>query len=372
MKRFDDCLTFSHSRHLEVKQEHMSRLFAESCLSKGYSSKSKMAAHHYIGSLVGNLVEALLLHRNLAIKISETDPTPSVKNKILEGMKRLQMIGEVRKGYSFKTTTLEIPKSDLTKIEPNHSILNVFDPTRIKPSKAWSVIVRKGNEEIPEKSLAEEHSLLYRCALKFQKQVNVPIRSFRRIFNDDLESGGRVYSNYQQMSKDMRSLITIGGERTVELDYRYNQIRMLFALSDVEDDGDPYSWFDEVDRNTVKKAMNTLINSENPKRVFCDMRWDAPFRWSSEKADRFIAEAYSRYPILQKMKGSGVGLKLQKIEGDISLAIMRHALYNDTVVLPIHDSFIVRESEAEHFRYIMEETWNQIVGYVKKSAKMPL
>lgn len=346
-------------------------MFVESGLSKGYSLKSKMTAQHYIGSLVGNLVEAFLLQRNLAIRISEPDPTPSVKNKILDGMKRLQMIDEVRKGYSFKTTTLEIPKSDLTKIEPNHSILNVIDPTHIKPSKAWSVIVRKGNDEILEKSLAEEHALMYRCALKFQKQVNVPIRSFRRIFNDDLESGGRIYSNYQQMSKDMRSLITIGGEKTVELDYRYNQIRMMFALSDVEDDGDPYSGFSE-DRNTVKKAMNTLINSENPKRVFCDMRWTAPFRWSSEKADRFIAEAYARYPILQKMKGSGVGLKLQKIEGDISLAIMRQALYNDTVVLPIHDSFIVRESEAERFGCIMEETWNQIVGMSKIGKKMPL
>lgn len=371
MKRFDDCLIFSHSRHLEVKQEYMTRLFVESGLSKGYSLKSKKAAYHYIGSLVGNLADAFLLQRNLAIKISDPNPTPSVKNKILEGMKRLQMIDEVRRGYYFRTSTSEIPRSDLTKIKPHPTILDVFDPTRTKPSKAWSVIVRRGDEEILEKSLAEEHALLYRCALKFQKQVNVPIRSFRRIFNDDLESGGRIYSNYQQMSKDMRSLIMIGGEKTVELDYRYNQIRMLFALSGVEDDGDPYSGFSE-DRNIVKKAMNTLINSENPKRVFCDMRWTAPFRWSSEKADRFIAETYARYPILQKMKGSGIGLKLQKIEGDISLAIMKYALYNDTVVLPIHDSFIVRESEAERFRYIMEETWNRIVGMAKKRQKIPL
>ena len=371
MKRFDDCLTFSHSRHLGVKREYMSRLFEESGISKGYPLKSKMAAHHYIESLVGNLAEAFLLQRNLALRLSDPDPTPNIKNKILEGMKRLDMISDVRKGYSYKTTSLKIPKSDLTKIEPSRKILDVFDPASIVPSKAWSIIVRKGDDEILEKSCTDDHALLYRCACRFQKKVNIPIRSFRRIFNNDLESGGRIYSNYQQMSKEMRQMITIGNEKTIELDYRYNQIRMLFTLFGIDDNGDPYSGFAE-DRDVVKKAMNTLINSTAPKRVFCDMRWTAPFRWSPDKADKFISEAYARYPILQDMKGSSIGLKLQKIEGDISLAIMKQALYNDSVVLPIHDSFIVRESEAHRFGYIMDETWNQIVGVSKNRHFLPL
>lgn len=371
MKRFDECLIFSHSRHLGVKREHMARLFVESGLSKGYSSKSKMTAHHYIESLVGNLTEAFLLQRNLALRLSDPDPTPNVKSKILEGMKSLGMISEVRKGYSFKTTSPNIPKRDLTKIEPSETILDVFDPNSVVPSKAWSIIVRKGQEEVLEKSLVDDHALLFRCACKFQKKVNIPIRSFRRIFNNDLESGGRIYSNYQQMSKEMRRLITIDNEKTIELDYRYNQIRMLFTLFGIPDDGDPYSGFSE-DREIVKKAMNTLINASNPKRVFCDMRWNAPFRWSSKKADRFISEAYARYPILKEMGGSRIGLKLQKIEGDISLAIMKYALYNNTVALPIHDSFIVLESEAQQFRHIMDETWNRIVGSLKNSKKMPL
>lgn len=367
MRRFDSCLEFDYSRRLEVKNDILVHLFKESGISKGYSLRSKMEILLFVESLIGNLIEAFILQRNLALRLSDPHPTADAKNKILKGLERLKLIAEVRKGYSFKNSSLSIPKSDLTKIEPSELILNAFDPLKSSPSKAWSVVLRKDGKEILEKSLANEHALLYRCANKFQKKVNIPIRSFKRIFSNNLESGGRIYSNYQQMSKDMRKLITIEKEKTVELDYRYNQIRMLFALMGKDDEGDPYSGFSEKDRSMVKKAMNTLINASNPKRVFCDMRFSAYFRWSPKRADLFIAEAYSRYPFLKDLRGSGVGLKLQKIEGDIALAIMQKALYNNTVVLPVHDSFIVRESEAKMFEYIMEDTWNQVVGASKFS-----
>jgi hypothetical protein len=366
MKRYDDCLTFNEAKHVGVQPAFLSTLFNVSGIQKGLSVKSRVSAHHFAGTLIGNLLEANMFQRNLAISISSPSPTPLIKKRLLEGLSNLGIIKEIRKGYSFKTTELNIPKHDLTKIVSHDKVFEVFDPTSIIPSKAWSVVIRKDKEEIRVKESTEDHSTMYRCAVSFQRQVNVPIRNFKRIFNGDMNSGGRVYSNYQQMSKDKRSLIRIGGEETIELDYRYNQIRMIFALSKCKDEGDPYEGF-ELERDVVKKAINTMINAPHPKKVFCDMRYSAPFRWQSNEADNFTKAVYERYPILEKLQGSGVGLKLQKLEGDIALEIMKHSLYNKTVALPIHDSFIVKKSEESKFLVLMEEIWDKVVVSTKNS-----
>jgi hypothetical protein len=348
----------------------LAKIFEVSGISKSHSFRSKSLVKDYVQDLTGNLVEAYLFKRSLALKISDPKPSPRAKKRILETLEELGFIGEIRKGYAFSKEKARagLPRFDLTKVEPTSKVLELFDPGLVKPSKSWSVVLRAEEKEIPVKQLAEEHKLLYTCALRFQKQVNVPIRSFRRIFSGDLESGGRVYSNYQQMSQEDRGLIRIGNEKTVELDYQCNQIRMLFSLLGAPNTDDVYSGFSE-DRGVVKKAMNVLVNTKNPKRVLCDRRWEAPFRWTSERAEDFMSEVFSRYPVLEKVQGSGLGLKLQKLEGDIALEVMKHALYNNTVVLPVHDSFIVKESEAEHFRRVMDETWEKIVVSSKNYGK---
>ena len=151
MKRYDDSIHFNHKRHLEIKQEYMARIIVESGLLKGDSMKSKMTICHFIGSLVGNLIDALLLQRNVAIRISDIDPTPTVKNKILNCFQKLNLILWVEKGYSFKETKdANIPAHDLTKIAPSYKILDVFDPTRISISKAWGIVVRANNTEIKQ------------------------------------------------------------------------------------------------------------------------------------------------------------------------------------------------------------------------------
>lgn len=365
MKRFDDHLTLSESRFLDCKHQFVSEIFSLSGLNKGLPLKSRVSAVHYLGCLVGNLCEAVMLGRNLALPISSPDPTPTVKNRIIKTLLDEGYATGFKRGYSFKTSSLNLPTKDLSKIEPHPKIFEAFDPTAVTISKRWSVFVRQGNDDILVKSRTRDHSLMVKAATKFQKRINIPLYGFRRIFNENETLGGRIYAKYQHMPKELRSLITIDNEKTTELDFRYNQIRMLFSIAGEEDSGDPYAGF-VFDRSVVKKAMNTLINSENPKRVFCDMRFGAPFRWSSSVANDFMSTAFGRYPILKQMKGTGIGLQLQKLEGDIVLDILEHALYNNSVVMPVHDSFIIKEAHSEEFDHVMEEIWQNNVGMFKK------
>lgn len=367
MKDQNNFLLFKPERTIGIKNEIKSLIFTESGLSKGYSSKTMTNVRLFLESFVGNLVESFILQRILLIRITDIALTHNVKTRIFSVFERLGYIEEIKKGYSFRNFLDDKVKNySLTKIKPGPKILNVFDPKSIKPSKSWSIILRIGEKEILEKSLASDHKLLYDCTVKFQKRINVPIK-FKRIFNENLNSGGRIYSNYQLMSKESRKLITIDGEETVEIDFPYNHIRILFKVLGIENENDPYVGYGE-ERKIIKKAFNVLLNSKNPIKVFTSS--DSIFRWSKQKAEDFINDVYFKYPKLQKVEGSIIGLNLQKIEGDITLLVMKEALKNDDVVLPVHDSFIVKASKKCYYEDVMNECWNKVVSDYSKSFKI--
>lgn len=364
MKRFDDCLVYKQKRMVELKPSFVQRVYKQFNLNKGLSSDSSRQGYFYLQGLVGNLIESAMLQRNLVVRLTTGNPTPLVKHRILDSLTAVGFIKEIRKGYYYKDSPLKIPNTDLTKIAPSITSVEGFDNTRTTLDRSWKIVLREGDKEENLYHLEEQHNILRSCCKSFQPRVNIPIKNFTRIFSGSEDSGGRIYSNYQQMSKADRSVIQIDGEETVELDYRYNQIRMLFFLVGAKDDGDPYDGFD-IPRAEVKKALNTMMNSLNPKRVFCDMRYSSNFRWSAAKADKFISDVNHRFPFLSKYLGSGVGMMLQKIEGDIALDIMNQSLYNSNVVLPVHDSFIVKKSSSERFESIMEETWQKVMEQTK-------
>ena len=364
MKRFDDCLVYKQDRMVELKPEFVQRVYKQFKINKGLSSESSRLGYFYLQGMVGNLIEAAMLQRNLVIRLTTGNPTPLVKHRILDALKAVGYIKEIRKGYYYKDSKLSIPKTDLTKVDPSLTAIESFDSSRVKTSRTWSVIVRDGDREEKLYHLEDQHKILQACSRVFQPRVNIPIKRFTRIFTGHEESGGRIYSNYQQMSKDDRNLIRIDGEETTELDYRYNQIRMLFFLVGAKDEGDPYDGFD-IPRDEVKRALNTMMNSTNPKRVFCDRRFGAYFKWTTVKADKFISDVNLRFPYLSKYLGSGIGMLLQKLEGDIALDIMSQSLYNSSVVLPVHDSFIVKKSLSSRFESMMDETWLKVMEQTK-------
>ena len=98
-------------------------------------------------------------------------------------------------------------------------------------------------------------------------------RTVYRVFNNStFDDGGRFYGPWwQSIPSKLRSLITINGKDTVELDYSSIHPRMLYAYLRIECPDDPYDvGLDPKHRDIVKKPFNTLINARGQIRKFDD------------------------------------------------------------------------------------------------------
>jgi hypothetical protein len=358
-------ITFRNARWLPIEQTFLSEFYKDNRLNKNVTKTDKKASILFLGEVLGNLSDSLLLDRTLMFGVSRYPLSRKIKKVIINGLQDRKIIEHYQRGFYYDNKEYSV-----SKFIPGKFVLETIDYKNIPISKSWNVVLKSENKYSLLKCHDEENKILFHSQKNFQRRVNIPLRGFKRIFNNDKNSGGRIYSNFQHMPKSNRELIRIDDEDTSEIDYKYNHLRMLMFINNIPEE-DPYLDYG-IDRNIVKKALNCLINAENPKRVLCDMRFESSFRWSSKKADAFIETAYKRYPVLEKYKGSRIALKLQKLEGDISIALMEKSLYNGTVVLPIHDSFIVKNSEKSSFESVMEETWHNTIDRAKKANFLAL
>lgn len=335
---------YSLKKNLPLKKDFYFEILKNAKMHKNYTEKSKLEILIFSEILLGNLLDSFVYENDLILRLSNLERK---YRKILDSFEDLNYI-KIKKGFK-----IDKERYSITRIEPTYKILNIIDNKNLKVRTSWNIVLRKNNEEVLLKKFGEENEILKKAANKFQKRINFPIFSFKRIFTNDIENGGRIYSKYQNLSKIKRKYLLIDDEETTEIDFKYNQMRMLFNFFDFDNkDEDPYTKFD-LERKKVKKAFSVLINSKQPEKALSC----GEFCWEKKKIKNFVERAYDLYPFLKDIRGQKISLKLQKIEGDIALDMLRFALYNNIVVLPIHDSFIVKNSEAEEIKEEMEKIW---------------
>jgi hypothetical protein len=86
----------------------------------------------------------------------------------------------------------------------------------------------------------------------------------RRLFNRNMDLGGRFYGHYQNIPSVDRKRIRIDGEPTVELDYKSLHIAVLYALEGSRPGRDPYVIEGHEDkRPAIKSIFLSLVNTEN-------------------------------------------------------------------------------------------------------------
>ena len=86
----------------------------------------------------------------------------------------------------------------------------------------------------------------------------------RRLFNRNMDLGGRFYGHYQNIPSADRERIRIDGEHTVELDYSAFHIAVLYALEGSRPGRDPYVIEGHKDkRPAIKSIFLSLVNTEN-------------------------------------------------------------------------------------------------------------
>lgn len=185
-----------------------------------------------------------------------------------------------------------------------------------------------------------------------------------RIFNVDFDHGGRLYfkgNSSQNMPRVDRRRVEVEIDdalhTTIELDYSTLHLALGYAEEWERRPRQPYA-IKGFSRDEVKVATNVAINAPNELSAIRAIAMDqAEQERKSHPTRTHLARARAVYSCLTRkhwrarnLIGSGAGLRLQRIDSDIAVAVMLSLLRQDIPVLPIHDSFLVA---AQH----QEELW---------------
>jgi hypothetical protein len=218
---------------------------------------------------------------------------------------------------------------------------------------------------------------LAQLALRHRGQkLDIPIG--RRIFNASFDRGGRFYchgTSFQNMPAAQRRELEwiIGGTAhpTVEIDYSNLHIRMAYSEAGKRiPHGDQYT-IDGFDRGLVKLAVNTLFNAPTTNKgilaIAEELHYDPKLRavsgiQSSDRgpcralAERVVAAIQRKHRRIKSYFGSDCGARFQRKDSDMAIEVMTRMIQRTgRCPLPLHDSFLVPEIDADILSQTMIE-----------------
>ena len=182
------------------------------------------------------------------------------------------------------------------------------------------------------------------------QKLYIPRVQLKRIFSrGDMELGGRFYHGWWQSVPSLyRPQITIDNCKTSEVDFSTMSLRIIYAICDCKapDAGvDLYDigldgWQGPKDprRKPIKRYINALMND-----------YKGTFRLEQEnleiigmKQKGLKDKVLDVHHEIAEYLEAGVGLQTQFIDSQIADDVMHTLMHEGIVLLPIHDSFIIR------------------------------
>lgn len=191
----------------------------------------------------------------------------------------------------------------------------------------------------------------------------------RRIFSrGSMDFGGRFYGGWWQgIPERYRAFITIDDNKTVEVDYSGMSIRVLYALKGLEFplETDPYDiglpdWqgTDDPRRKPIKTFINAYINDERGRYRLKRSNQELTGITHTELTNA----VHKAHKPIQDSFGTLDGLKSMLIDSNIAQAIMMFFKDQGIVVLPIHDSFVIRAGFGASLELTMKSVFEQVLS----------
>ena len=177
-----------------------------------------------------------------------------------------------------------------------------------------------------------------------------------RVFNNSsFEDGGRFYGGWWELiPKEYRKYIEIDRKPIVELDYSGHHIRMLYAKKDILPPDEPYD-LAEFDREDQKLAVLIMINASNEKVAISAMR-----KKGIRNAKEIVEALKIRHSAIKNYFFTGIGNHLMYEDSVLAEKVMLLMLERGTTVLPVHDSFIVRNSYSDELEEMMDKAFQEM------------
>ncbi|KHK03929.1 hypothetical protein [Desulfovibrio sp. TomC] len=221
-------------------------------------------------------------------------------------------------------------------------------------------------------------------------------KTLYRVFNrGKFCFGGRFYGHaVQSIKSGYRKFVRIDGQPVCELDFGGMHIRLLYskagaipAIGDVYDLG-----FDELsvvrfqkqwgmslrrvlkkllliginaktDTATVSAALRELTEStDDPALARVDKNREREFK---AVLGHLLKALKDRHPAIAHFIGKDQGIRLQRLDSDIADAILAVFVRQGRPIVPIHDSFVVRDQDRELLRQTMADAWKRFVPDVE-------
>lgn len=182
-----------------------------------------------------------------------------------------------------------------------------------------------------------------------------------RVFKGDWDSGGRLYGGWwMSLSRRLRPYLCIDGAPTVELDYASLHPRLLFARAGVPLDFDPYivsigtrSPSRDLGKRTFNRLLNRRANSRTRRLTLRAAPGDPALLPPGVTFRSYLSLLLRPLAPIQPMFGTGEGVRLQKEDSELAMAVIAAMENKGITVLPVHDSFIVTEDNQDILRTAM-------------------
>jgi hypothetical protein len=190
-------------------------------------------------------------------------------------------------------------------------------------------------------------------------------RRLYRVFNNgSFEEGGRFYGGWwQYIPSKWRPYITINGHPAWESDFSHMQPAILYALADQPLERYAYE-IDGIEltdkhKDAIKRTFFKLIYSEPGQRIAPLEPDELPQGWTWTRLLEAVQDRHA--PIKQYLR-SGIAPKVQRIDSDIAENVMLSMMKRNILVLPIHDSFMVRKGFVDRLRDEMRRAYRERMG----------
>ena len=180
---------------------------------------------------------------------------------------------------------------------------------------------------------------------------------------------------WQQIEKDLRRDIFIDGSPTIEADYSALHPTILAHQSGNKFKGDPYTIDKQIvhnQRNALKgillKAINAKTVTSGIQAFTTEQAYDLKKRKITEsqvykrKDLLLLLEAYlDQYPFMTEFIGSDKGIELMYLDSEMVAKVIKYFVEKDKPILPIHDSFIVREEDKLNLQAAMSNAMDIVI-----------
>jgi len=191
-----------------------------------------------------------------------------------------------------------------------------------------------------------------------------------RIFNNSrFIFGGRFYWGAESvLPEQVRQYIQINDQETCELDYSGLHLRMAYNQINLSLIGDPYV----INNNqpaymrqfykTVSLIMINASDKTNALRGIVNEYRGTDYRRFVPNLKHTTLETYCNafmdaHQPIKRQFFSGLGIKLQFIDSQISNRILKHFAAKGILALCIHDSYIIDKRYKDDMKAIMEEEY---------------